>query len=517
MLAAALVHYWTSGALLALPLLFFAGVPATNKSHSTLPRTSKVSTRVQRASASTERMAKIPSNGAWTADTPKHLSLDHMQSTEDNERNSSSHDAVLWVHLYHDLLLAIMHTPSNPLVAVTDGVIYKNFLHYFKPESTVVDKRKFLQMRKALLPTRLAKIDSALRHRKNLESAQIIDRITLTPDMLEKYKELRGYSESSEEIPNPEQNADLWDFLNVTVRKEYPALYSTLSREQDPGSKDDQNLDHGDKTSTTRTRIMQSAPAQAAHASQHAFHANAPAPSPALRSTSGITLVFKDIFTEEGKANKADNGPRADHKRVQRLPNTERPHRRQQGKGLGQKPPQDAETSNWNAVPLSERPAAELAKTTKRKAPPIAQQNDDVKAKKRAKLRHDGDEVEVKQIKTKWTKYEHKLLFDTINKWCHKNGVDKLEMKVVNKICSDAFKAIGSTRDKSVVASKTKNTEKIVGLIKKAKEMALNVDDFPNELRYPLAALKLNADWNDKNSGGKDNEEMSPVRLKSVA
>lgn len=149
--------------------------------------------------------------------------------------------------------------------------------------------------------------------------------------------------------------------------------------------------------------------------------------------------------------------------------------------------------------------------------PPIAQQNDDVKAKKRAKLRHDGDEVEVKQIKTKWTKYEHKLLFDTINKWCHKNGVDKLEMKVVNKICSDAFKAIGSTRDKSVVASKTKNTEKIVGLIKKAKEMALNVDDFPNELRYPLAALKLNADWNDKNSGGKDNEEMSPVRLKSVA
>lgn len=56
-----------------------------------------------------------------------------------------------------------------------------------------------------------------------------------------------------------------------------------------------------------------------------------------------------------------------------------------------------------------------------------------------------------------------------------------------------------------------------MGLIKKAKEMALNVDDFPNELRYPLAALKLNADWNDKNSGGKDNEEMSPVRLKSVA
>jgi len=416
-----------------------------------------------------------------------------MQSIGDKGRNVPSQDAVLWVQLYHDLLLAVIHTPSNPLVAITDGAVYKNFLYYFRPESTVLDKRQFLQMRKALLPTRLAKIDSALRHRKNLESAQIIDRITITPDMLVKYKELRGDSESSEEIQNPEQNTDLWDFLNVTVRKEYPALYPTLSREQDPGNKDNQNLGHGDKTAAAGCENKQSAPAQAAHASQHALHSNAPAPSPALRSTSGITLVFKEIFVEDGKAKRADNGPRAYHERVQRLSSAERPHRIQPAKVLGQKPPpQNSDTSKRKVAPLSKRPEAEPVKTTKRKAPPIAQQNDDAQAKKRAKVQQKGDGVKVtSKITVKWTKDEHQLLFDTINKWCHKNGVDKLNMKVVNNICTDAFKEDKSTRVRSVIISKTKNTKKIMDLIKKAEEMALHVDDVSKELRHPIAALTL--------------------------
>jgi hypothetical protein len=199
---------------------------------------------------------------------------------------------------------------------------------------------------------------------------------------------------------------------------------------------------------------------------------------------------------EDGKARKADNGPRAEHERVQRLPNAERAHRIQPAKVLGRKPPpQDADTSKRKVAPLSKRPEAEPARTTKRKAPPMAQQNDDFKAKKRAKVQQKGDGVDVKsKITIKWTKHEHQLLFDTINKWCHKNGVDKLNMKVVNNICTDAFKADKSTRERSVIMSKTKNMKKIVDLIKKAEEMALHVDDVSKELRYPLAALTLDDD-----------------------
>ncbi|KAH6402766.1 hypothetical protein HBI60_062580 [Parastagonospora nodorum] len=412
------------------------------------------------------------------------------QTTELKKLCSLSPEAILWIQLYHDLLLAIARTPASPLVIVTDVIVYKNFLEHFKSERFANDQERFLHERKALLPTRVDMIKSNSKYKK-WQDAEIIDRIAITSEMLQQYKELRGSLERSEEIQDIEQNAIVWDFLNVAARKEYPALYSALSKNQDLGSKGDQDLGHGGNpnthTTTTVTKNMQSVLAQAARAPQHAFHSNAPASSSALPSTSSITLVFKEIFMKDGKANKANNGPHADHERVQRLPTMGCPRRRQPERVLGQKSPhQDAETSKHKAAPLNKRPVAEPAKTNKRKASPNVEQKDVVKAKKSS--------VGKVHIKKKWSKEEHNVLFHTINEWCHKNGVDKLEMKVVNQICFDALAATGSSREKSIVASKAKNMEEILDLVKKAKDMALHVEDFPRELRYPLTVLPLIAE-----------------------
>jgi hypothetical protein len=430
-------------------------------------------------------MATSSSGEMRGADRPTQSSSG--QCTTVGELYDLSPEAILWIHLYHDLLLAITRTPASPLVIVTGGIVYKNFLNRFKSGSFANEKERFLYERKALLPTRLAMINSTSKRRK-CHDAPVIDQITLTSDMLEKYKELRGSLEPSEEIPKLEQDAALWGFLNVEVHKAYPELYPIISKDQDLSTKEsDRDGQQLTQVTNANAANVQSAPTQATYAPLYSFHSNAPASSPNIPSKPNLTLAIKGIYMKDNKETKSNNGPRADQERVQRLSTTERPHQRQPEKVLGQKPPrQDAEVPKHKAASFPEHPVAEPTKTKKRKASLNVEQKDVVKAKKSA--------VGKVHIKKKWSKEEHNILFHTINEWCHENGVDKLEMKVVNQICFDVLAATGSSRDKSIVASKTKNTKEIIDLVKKAKDMALHVEDFPRELRYPLTVLPLIAE-----------------------
>ncbi|EAT86100.1 hypothetical protein SNOG_06269 [Parastagonospora nodorum SN15] len=321
---------------------------------------------------------------------------------------------------------------------------------------------------------------------KKWQDAEIIDRIAITSEMLQQYKELRGSLERSEEIQDIEQNAIVWDFLNVAARKEYPALYSALSKNQDLGSKGDQNLDHGgnpnthNTTTVTKNTSAVCSGSGCTRPSTVLSTRNAPASSSALPSTSSITLVFKDIFMKDGKAKKANNSPHADHERVQRLPDYGAPSPNTTRKAAGSKV--------TTRAPLNKRPVAEPAKTNKRKASPNVEQKDVVKAKKSA--------VGKVHIKKKWSKEEHNILFHTINEWCHKNGVDKLEMKAVNQICFDALAATGSSREKSIVASKTKNMGRNPSTSsKRPKTSALHVEDFPQKSSDILLHGWLPTDW----------------------
>jgi hypothetical protein len=142
----------------------------------------------------------------------------------------------LWIHLYHDLLLAALSTASNPTVPVSNAVKYYRFVEYFEQHAdrygdgqlvASISKQDFLLKLDDLVPAKMLKIKDRLPHATKEESVKIVRKITITPDMLAEYKQMGGGQELEENIMDHEKQLTLQDFLNNVLQKEHPWLYTT--------------------------------------------------------------------------------------------------------------------------------------------------------------------------------------------------------------------------------------------------------------------------------------------------
>jgi hypothetical protein len=149
--------------------------------------------------------------------------------------HSWSDDAVLWIHLYHDLLYAAICTPSSPVVTTSSTIAHEFFIEFFEsiPETNGTSKEvvraktqhEFRSKRNALVSDKVSKIFTSLVYRTKKTDCTMIRRITITPSMLDEYKKLRGTQNLYEELASPDQHVELWAFVNGALREEYPDLY----------------------------------------------------------------------------------------------------------------------------------------------------------------------------------------------------------------------------------------------------------------------------------------------------
>jgi hypothetical protein len=161
--------------------------------------------------------------------------------------------SLLWIYLYHDLLFAAVSTNSNISVVTHNSVTYTRFVRYFEQnadiyvqahDATSIDEENFLRKRNDLVPAKLFKIDDKLNHSTKKENIRLVADLTITPHLLEEYKKLRGGQDLEQEIARPERHVALWKFLNDTLEKEHPWLYSVPTDHSAPCEEEDKEMSH---------------------------------------------------------------------------------------------------------------------------------------------------------------------------------------------------------------------------------------------------------------------------------
>ncbi|KAH3984970.1 hypothetical protein HBH98_042980 [Parastagonospora nodorum] len=395
-----------------------------------------------------------------------------------------SERALLWIQLYHDLLFAAASTPAGPTVVVVDTVAFRDFTDALENEPTAVsditrDRNEFKEKKNHMVSAKRSAI-KALSNRNNAEDDPLlITHVRITPDMLDRYGALRGDSKPEEDITQPDQDAELWKFLNHSVLEEYPKLYSMPSASQ--------RLAKAELVPTYSIRDQETKSSKSCSE---------------LRLS--VAIKTADFVTE------ATVRPGGGHVNLERASTA------------GMEEPSahealEAEVLEDPSTPEIVTAAKRAREATLETLPDFSVDRDD-SPRKRAKLTDATNDSETEpeatpKQKYRWTEKEVNCIYRCINEYCKVKGVDVYARKEVVTACVDALgkdcakehpKKTPSGRSRQEVDSKIMNLErfakKSVGvttvqtLVAKAaavKKQVASGEEVSKEDRYPSEYLSL--------------------------